>query len=252
VGETPDILAARETHKIKEITSIGNVQPAQRHLTIQGFSARMVKIANLWLLLACLLVGLPCTALAQQSEMPGSVPAVRSDLNNEAGETSMPDPPPAPVHHDTERGEIDLGLGFSYLRFRSSQFNANTFGTNTDFTYFLNAWVGVEGNISTGFGSQSSSSAMAKSIVYGAGIRVTAPHERYIRPWGHFLVGGIHMFPQTAFSNNAFATQLGGGADIRIRYWWLWLRVEGNYIHSQLYTQGQNNFQVASSMVYRF
>ena len=212
----------------------------------------MVKIAKRYALLACLLLGVPLSSLAQQEGSIPGAPSVQLNLNTEAGSAALPNPRPAPIHHDTERGEIDLGLGFSYLRFRSSQFNANTYGTNTDFTYFLNPWWGVEGDLSTGFGSQSSSSAMAKSIVYGAGIRVTVPHERYIRPWGHVLLGGIHMFPQTAFSNNAFAAQLGGGADIRLRYWWLWLRVEGNYIHSQLYAGGQNNFQVASSVVYRF
>jgi hypothetical protein len=212
----------------------------------------MVKIANLHALLACLLLGVPSSVLAQRAGTVEAVPAVELNLNTAAGGAALPASRPAPVHHDTERGEVDLGFGFSYLRFRSSQFNANTFGTNTDFTYYLNPWVGVEGDISTGFGSQNPSSAAAKSLVYGAGIRVTAPHQRNVRPWGHFLLGGIHMFPQTAFSNNAFAAQLGGGADFRVRYWWLWLRIEGNYIHSQLYAGGQNNFQVASSIVYRF
>lgn len=215
----------------------------------------MVKIATGYALLACLFLGTPSSVSAQQTGVDGVASATRLNLNAENAEedsAALPKPQPVPAHHDTERGEIDLGFGFSYLRFRSSQFNANTFGTHTDFTYFLNPWIGVEGNISTGFGSQNSSSAMAKSLVYGAGFRVTAPHERYVRPWGHFLLGGICVFPQTAFSHNGFAAQLGGGADIRLRYYWLWLRVEGNYIRSQLYTQGQNNFQVASSVVYRF
>lgn len=90
---------------------------------------------------------------------------------------------------------------------------------------------------------------MAKSVLYGAGVRVIVPREQKVRPWAHVLLGGIHMFPQTAFSNNGFAAQLGGGADLRLRSW-LWLRMEGDYIRSQLYTQGQNNFQIASSIVF--
>jgi hypothetical protein len=78
---------------------------------------------------------------------------------------------------------------------------------------------------------------------------VIVPREQKVRPWAHVLLGGIHMFPQTAFSNNGFAAQLGGGADLRLRSW-LWLRMEGDYIRSQLYTQGQNNFQIASSIVF--
>ena len=194
----------------------------------------------------------PQIVRAQQTGNAGTVPTIKVDLSGEAAAAALPDPRPAPRRHDTERGEILLGLGFSYLRFRSSQFNANTFGTNTDFTYFLSPHIGVEGSVSTGWGGQSSSSATAKSILYGAGIRAIVPRERFVRPWAHVLLGGIHMFPQTAFSNNAFAAELGGGADIRLRHWWLWLRVEGNYIRSQLYAQGENNFQAATSVVYRF
>lgn len=207
----------------------------------------MVKIAKLCSLLLGVLLGSASATLAQE---PG-IHAVQSDLIAEAESAASPNPAPPPVRHDTERGEINLGLGLSYLRFRSAPFNANTFGTNTNFTYFFSRWMGIDGNVSTGFGSQSGSSAMAKSIVYGAGVRVIAPRQRQVRPWAHVLLGGIHMFPQTAFSNNGFAAQLGGGGDIRLRYW-LWLRVEGNYIRSQLYGAGQNNLQIATSVVYRF
>jgi hypothetical protein len=222
-----------------------------------GCSSRMVTKAKFGLLLIGLFLGMSSALLAQDegsSATVSSVPSVQSSLLAERESAALPTPvpaAPAPNHHDTDRGEIDLGLGFSYLRFRSSPFNANTFGTNTSFTYFASSWIGIDGNISTGFGSQSSSSAMAKSVVYGAGVRVIQPRERRVRPWAHVLLGGIHMFPQTAFSNNGFAAQLGGGADYRLRYW-LWLRVEGNYVHSHLYTQGQNNLQIASSVVYRF
>lgn len=36
---------------------------------------------------------------------------------------------------------------------------------------------------------------MAKSVLYGAGVRVIVPREQKVRPWAHVLLGGIHMFP---------------------------------------------------------
>jgi hypothetical protein len=38
-----------------------------------------------------------------------------------------------------------------------------------------------------------------------------------------------------------FAVQLGAGAERRMRQR-IWLRVEGDYLRSQLYGSGQNNF----------
>jgi hypothetical protein len=214
----------------------------------------MVKKIKWCVLLVGLFLGWSSAVLAQgdgSSATIPSVPPVQTSLLAEGESAALPAPAP-PIHHDTERGEIDLGLGFSYLRFRSSQFNANTYGTYTDFTYYISPRIGVEGNVGTGWGGQTSSSAQARSCSFGAGIRVIRPQERWVRPWGHALLGGICMYPQTAFSHTGFEEQLGGGADFRLHYWWLWLRVEANYVHSHLYTQGQNNLQIATSVVYRF
>jgi len=100
------------------------------------------------------------------------------------------------------------------------------------------------------FGSQSSSRAAARYVFYGAGVKLTTGAGR-LRPFAHGLLGGVHMFPQTANSNNGFAVTLGGGAELR----WkprIWLRFEGDYVRSQLYSTGQNNFQTVAAMVYRF
>jgi hypothetical protein len=204
------------------------------------------KACRLWLALA--LLGLPLPAAAQEAASNGGVAMSVADADSPA----VPPQRPPVVHHVPERGDMELGLGFSYLRFRSSFFNANTFGTNTSFTYFLEPSMAVEGDISTGWGSQSSSSVGGgNSLLYGGGFRVILPRDVRVRPWAHAVLGGIHMLPQSASGNNAVMVELGGGADWRLKPW-LWLRVEGNYIRSQLYSSGQNNLQVASSIVYRF
>jgi hypothetical protein len=45
--------------------------------------------------------------------------------------------------------------------------------------------------------------------------------------------------------------QLGGGAEGRLRQR-IWLRFEGDYVRSQLYSSGQNNFQTVAAINYRF
>jgi len=59
------------------------------------------------------------------------------------------------------------------------------------------------------------------------------------------------MFPQTAFSNNGFGMRLGGGAERRLRQR-LGLRVEVDYLRTQLYSSGQNSAQATAGISYRF
>lgn len=108
----------------------------------------------------------------------GTIPTWQFNLSTEADSSAFPKSQRRPVHHDTEPGNIEVGLGLSYLRFRSAQFNANTYGTTANFTYFVYPSMGVEGNVCTGFGSQSASSFMAKSVLYGAGVRVIVPRAK--------------------------------------------------------------------------
>jgi len=59
------------------------------------------------------------------------------------------------------------------------------------------------------------------------------------------------MFPQTAFGKNGFAVEFGGGMQKRLIQR-VWLRFEGDYVRSQLYSSGQNNFQMVVAINYRF
>jgi len=44
-----------------------------------------------------------------------------------------------------------LALGVTWIRFRSSIFNASAVGLKTSVTYFTNEWFGIEGNVSAAF-----------------------------------------------------------------------------------------------------
>jgi hypothetical protein len=66
------------------------------------------------------------------------------------------------------------------------------------------------------------------------------------------LLGMAHVNPQLAgVGKNGVALQLGGGADFLNRRP-ISLRVEGDWVRTQLYSQSQNNFQVVTGVVIHF
>jgi hypothetical protein len=144
-----------------------------------------------------------------------------------------------------------LALGVSWIRFRSSIFNASAVGTNTAVAYFLNDWFAVEGTVSTGFAPQIYNKEHVKLVFYGGGAKITWRQRRW-EPWLHAIVGGMHEQPQTAMGGrNSFGVQAGGGADYRFNPRFSG-RLEADYVRSQFFSQSQNNFQLAGSIVIHF
>jgi len=144
-----------------------------------------------------------------------------------------------------------LGLGVSWIRFRSSIFNASAVGTNTSVAYFLNDWFAVEGTLTTGFAPQIYNKEHVKLVFYGGGAKIAWRQRRW-EPWLHGIVGGMHEQPQTTGGGrNAFGIQVGGGADYRVNPRFSG-RLEADYVRSQFFSQSQNNFQLAASVVVHF
>jgi hypothetical protein len=144
-----------------------------------------------------------------------------------------------------------LALGISWIRFRSSIFNASAVGTNTAVAYFLNDWFAVEGTVSTGFAPQIYNKEHVKLVFYGGGAKIAWRQRRW-EPWLHAIVGGMHEQPQTSMGGrNSFGVQAGGGADYRFNPRFSG-RLEADYVRSQFFSQSQNNFQLAGSIVIHF
>jgi hypothetical protein len=225
-----------------------------------------------WPLLVCLWLSEAPNGLAQWSKdfrgtaQPDVLATAPSDEHTllSSGTTSTPillpsaspeaaspaAPLPEPTGWEDVKGSMELTLGYMFVRFNSTPFSASMSGLNTSFTYYTSNWLAAEGETTLAFGSQSSSSFLAKYIFYGGGVKVAAPEKR-IRPWAHALFGGIHLLPQTAFSRNGVALELGGGADVRLKSGLL-LRLKADYLRSQVYAGGQNSFQIGTGIVYRF
>jgi hypothetical protein len=167
---------------------------------------------------------------------------------------AFPAPQPAPLPQAIRDAAVkdtwELGLGFTVVGFRSAPFNATASGLNTTLSYYFRDHLAMEGNFASAFAAQNSTRATAKYVFYGAGVKLSWG-DRKLQPFVHALLGGVHMFPQTAFSNNGLAVELGGGVEKRLIQR-VWLRFEGDYVRSQLYSSSQNNFQAVAGVNYRF
>jgi hypothetical protein len=173
----------------------------------------------------------------------------------DAADPSLAEPAPEPtprfIYSDRDDYRWQLGLGVSFERFRSSLYSASGIGTNTSLSYFLNDWLGAEGNVNTFFAPTIWNGEHIKLVNYGVGPRITWRRPRW-EPWLHTLVGGTHALPQTAgHSQNGFALQAGGGADYRFAPR-LSVRLEVDYVATRLFGQWQNNGQAAAGLVLHF
>lgn len=180
-----------------------------------------------------------------------ATPAPSAALPSEP--TPVPDPTPDPkfLYGGRDDYRWQLGLGAGWERFRSSIFNASAVGINTSISYYLNNWLGIEGNAMTAFAPEIFDREHVKLFNLTGGPRIALRQRRW-EPWVHGLVGLAHEQPQTAnHSRNAFAVQLGGGADYRINPR-LSLRLQGDYLRTLFFSQTQNNFTLVGGVVIHF
>ena len=178
------------------------------------------------------------TTEGEASAAPGEAPAA---------------PPAKPrfVFGDRDDYRWQLGMGVEIFRFLSNRFDSTMVGTNTMVTYFTNGFFAFEGNVVTGFGSQIFQNEHPKLFGGGGGIRVGSRRARW-EPWGHVLVGGAHLQPQTAnASKRGLMVQTGGGVDYRVHAR-LSIRLEGDWVYTRFFSQSQNSFQGVAGVVLHF
>jgi hypothetical protein len=171
--------------------------------------------------------------------------------------TATPDPSPSPapdpkfLYGGRDDYRWQLGIGFDWLRFRNSIFNASAIGVKSSVTYFMNDWLGVEGNVSGTFAPEIFDREHVKVLIYGGGPKIAWREKRW-EPWAHAIFGGTHEQPQTAGnSKNAFAIELGGGADYRFNPRFSG-RLEADWVRTTYFSQSQNNFELTAGVVFHF
>ena len=158
---------------------------------------------------------------------------------------------PRYIFGDRDDYRWQLGLGVEFFRFQSNLINASLVGLNTTVTYFTNDWLALEGNLVTGFAPQIYQAEHVKFFGGGGGLRLGTRRARF-EPWGHALVGGAHLQPQTAGNGkNALSVTAGIGLDYRVNTR-LSLRAETDWVRTQFFNDSQNNFQGVAAVVFHF
>ncbi len=190
---------------------------------------------------------------ASKPANPLAIPLVTTALALplENAEPASPSPQPKFLYGGRDDYRWELGLGFTWLRFRSSVFNASAVGINTSLVYFTNDWLGIEGNITAAFAPTIFGNEHVKIATYGAGPKI-AWRQKQWEPWLHGIFGGAHEQPQIAGqSRSSYAIKAGGGADYR----WnprISFRFEADYVRTGFFRQSQNDIQLAGGFVFHF
>ena len=191
------------------------------------------------------------SAAKPASMLAAPVVATALALPLDNAEPASPSPRPRFLYGGRDDYRWQLGIAASWLRFRSSVFNANAVGINTSVVYFTNDWFGVEGDITAVFAPTISANEHVKIATYGAGPKI-ARRQKQWEPWLHAIFGGAHEQPQVIGQNrNSYAIKAGGGGDYR----WnprISFRLEGDYVRTGFFSQSQNSFQIAGGVVFHF
>src|SRR5690348_13832358 len=116
-----------------------------------------------WLIAFALLFSISTAEIAAQ-EVNAAVWAYTTSLS-----AAFPAPRPHPrrqtVNDDDVRGIWELGLGYTFERFRSSLFDASMNGLNATVNYYLRDHLALEGNVTAAFSED------ARYVFYGGGVK---------------------------------------------------------------------------------
>ncbi|HEU5336500.1 MAG TPA: outer membrane beta-barrel protein [Terriglobales bacterium] len=140
-------------------------------------------------------------------------------------------------------------------------------GWNTGGTFFMNNWLGFEGNVAGATNSQSGSvtvagttfsgSASDKHYTYVFGPRVQFGHGR-TNPFVHALFGVDHesvsaslLGVSSSVSDNAFASAWGGGLEYGFSKH-LGVVTDADYLMTRHASATQNNIRVSAGLSFRF
>ena len=145
-------------------------------------------------------------------------------------------------------------VGYSFFRFYESShptIRENQNGANWSIVYYWKDWLGFEGEMAATYGNQFHQDSWF--LFGGGGPRFRWSGPRGIELWGHALVGGSHFTPQTSFGKQeAFAYEVGGGADFRTPWQRIGYRVGADMVGSHYFSTYQYSPKVFAGIVFKF
>lgn len=110
-------------------------------------------------------------------------------------------------------GRFEMGLGYDFVKLRSSPINAAMNGLHSSLTYFPKGSMAIEGNATTAFGHEIFDSEHTKFLIYGGGAKYVERRARW-DPWAHVLPAECTCFRRRRrVAMNGPAVKFGGGID---------------------------------------
>lgn len=147
--------------------------------------------------------------------------------------------------------KVEIYGGYSYMRFNPNGVSStNLNGWEASGQYKLAPWIGAVADFGGEYGTVA---GVGSSSVYTFlfGPQVSFPAR--VSPFAHFLVGAGHFeFGHGGPSDSGFASALGVGIDARLRRGISWRIIQGDWLHTSFFGDGQNNARVSTGIVVRF
>lgn len=158
-------------------------------------------------------------------------------------------------------------FGYSYYNTDLSSFNrANTNGWEASVEGKFLPFIGIVADFDAHYGSNGfaipvmcpigipncslSGSADFTEHNYLFGPRASFSVGK-IRPFAQVLIGAGHVHVNNGGSDTSFATAVGGGLDYKFLKLLAW-RLQGDYVHTNLFNISQNNARISTGIVLRF
>lgn len=139
-------------------------------------------------------------------------------------------------------------LGYSYQRadlVSNNRVNLNGWEGSLEGKFL--PWVGMVADLSGHYGSDADASLY--TFLFGPRVSVSVGR---LTPFAHALFGvGHENLNAISASDTSFATALGGGVDYKLIPAVGW-RFQGDFVHTRLFDNHQNDFRFSTGIVLRF
>ncbi len=158
-------------------------------------------------------------------------------------------------------------FGYSYYNTNLSSFDrANTNGWEASVEGKFLPFIGIVADVDAHYGSQGFAIPVACPVgIPNCSLNGSADFTEHnylfgprasvsvgkLRPFAEVLIGAGHVHVNNGASDTSFATAVGGGLDYKFFKVLAW-RVQGDYVHTNLFNVAQNNVRISTGIVLRF
>ena len=156
----------------------------------------------------------------------------------------------------------NIFVGYSFSRTNSFGDTVSLNGWEGSLEGKFLPWIGIVADFSAVYGSDNVFPPIAcptsgcpflgtsvRRYTYLIGPRVSVPIKRFT-PFAHVLFGAAHVNDR-GDTDTSFATAIGGGLDYRLIHGLAW-RLQGDDIHTNFFSTGENHFRFSTGIDFRF